>query len=90
MINTFFKTAIAVGLLCAIILDNTLPGTKAERGLTSWNLAGGHRAMSEKAKWSYDLPFGLSCRVRPNCEAIVLMCPAVMSCSRALQTSLLH
>lgn len=64
MVNTFFKTSIAVGLLLAIILDNTLPGSKEDRGLTHWNLKGGYKGMTEKARRAYDLPFGLSPKVR--------------------------
>lgn len=66
----------AVGLIIAFVLDNTMPGTKEERGLQHWNLKGGHENMSEEARWSYDLPFGLSPLVRscnaPNCCAISL------------------
>ena len=55
----------AVALLIALLMDNTMPGTWEERGLHHWNLLGGHRDMSEKAKLAYDLPFGLSEKVRP-------------------------
>eukprot|EP00892_Ulva_mutabilis_P012819 jgi/Ulvmu1/990/UM103_0017.1 len=60
IINTLLETPMAVALLLALLLDNTLPGTWEERGLHHWNLLGSHRDMSEKAKLAYDLPFGLS------------------------------
>lgn len=53
----------AVALLIALLLDNTMPGTWEERGLNHWNLLGGHRDMSAKAKLAYDLPFGFSEKV---------------------------
>lgn len=34
--NTLFKTGMAVGAISALILDNTIPGTPEERGLTAW------------------------------------------------------
>jgi len=38
--NTLFKTGMAVGALSALILDNTIPGTPEERGLTAWSKGG--------------------------------------------------
>jgi nucleobase transporter 1/2 len=34
--NTLGKTGMAVGAVCALVLDNTIPGTREERGLTAW------------------------------------------------------
>lgn len=64
IINTLLETPMAVALMLALLLDNTLPGTWEERGLNHWNLLGSHRDMSAKAKLAYDLPFGLSEKVR--------------------------
>jgi nucleobase transporter 1/2 len=36
IINTLGKTGMAVGAFCAMVLDNTIPGTAEERGLTAW------------------------------------------------------
>ena len=36
IINTVGKTGMAVGAIVATILDNTVPGTDEERGLTKW------------------------------------------------------
>ena len=33
-------TGMAVGALCALVLDNTIPGTRDERGLTAWATGG--------------------------------------------------
>jgi len=36
IINTIGKTGMAVGAIVATVLDNTIPGTPEERGLTEW------------------------------------------------------
>ena len=36
IITTLGKTGMAVGAISALILDNTIPGTDEERGLTAW------------------------------------------------------
>jgi nucleobase transporter 1/2 len=36
VVNTLGQTGMAVGALVAIVLDNTIPGTDEERGLTQW------------------------------------------------------
>ncbi|KAL4231675.1 hypothetical protein ACF0H5_009254 [Mactra antiquata] len=36
-LKMFFGNANFAGALCAFILDNTVPGTKKERGIVSWN-----------------------------------------------------
>ena len=36
VVNTIGKTGMAVGALTAVLLDNTIPGTDEERGLTRW------------------------------------------------------
>ena len=41
IINTLGGTGMAVGAVSALILDNTIPGTAEERGLTHWHP--GHR-----------------------------------------------
>jgi solute carrier family 23 (nucleobase transporter), member 1 len=37
ILNTLGSTGMAVGAFLAILLDNTIPGTDEERGLTAWN-----------------------------------------------------
>ena len=36
IINTLGSTGMAVGAFIALLLDNTIPGTDKERGLTTW------------------------------------------------------
>jgi len=38
LVNTLGQTGMAVGAICAIVLDNTIPGTDEERGLTAWSM----------------------------------------------------
>ena len=37
IINTLGNTGMAVGATCAFVLDNTIPGSAAERGLLAWS-----------------------------------------------------
>ena len=37
IINTLGSTGMAVGAFIALLLDNTVPGTAEERGLTAWS-----------------------------------------------------
>ncbi|HSF18905.1 MAG TPA: solute carrier family 23 protein [Vicinamibacteria bacterium] len=36
IVNTLGRTSMGVGAFCALVLDNTIPGTDEERGLTAW------------------------------------------------------
>ncbi len=40
ILNTLGSTGMAVGAVIAVVLDNVIPGTDAERGLTEWQKAG--------------------------------------------------
>jgi nucleobase transporter 1/2 len=37
VLNTVGRTGMAVGAILALVLDNTIPGTPEERGLTAWS-----------------------------------------------------
>jgi nucleobase transporter 1/2 len=37
VVNTLGRTGMAVGAVIALVLDNTIPGTDEERGLTAWS-----------------------------------------------------
>jgi nucleobase transporter 1/2 len=37
VVNTIGSTGMAVGAIWALVLDNTIPGTPRERGLTAWS-----------------------------------------------------
>jgi nucleobase transporter 1/2 len=38
VVNSIGKTGMAVGAIAALVLDNTVPGTREERGLTAWQV----------------------------------------------------
>jgi nucleobase transporter 1/2 len=40
ILNTLGKTGMAVGAFVALLLDNTIPGSPEERGLTAWRKPG--------------------------------------------------
>jgi nucleobase transporter 1/2 len=41
IVLTIAKTGMAVAAICAGVLDNTVPGTKEERGLLAWKEVAG-------------------------------------------------
>eukprot|EP01023_Acetabularia_acetabulum_P022421 TRINITY_DN22064_c1_g1_i4.p1 TRINITY_DN22064_c1_g1~~TRINITY_DN22064_c1_g1_i4.p1 ORF type:complete len:580 (+),score=98.25 TRINITY_DN22064_c1_g1_i4:77-1816(+) len=54
--NTLFSTPMVVALLASFILDNTIPGTREERGLNAWTLKKVDRDDPE-IRNAYDIPF---------------------------------
>ncbi|XP_031563064.1 solute carrier family 23 member 2-like [Actinia tenebrosa] len=65
IITVLFKTGMAVGGMTAFLLDNTIPGTPEERGMTVWRklITGNTDGSADKSTASihtYDLPFGLN------------------------------
>jgi hypothetical protein len=58
-LNTMFSLHMVVAFLVAFVLDNTVPGSRQERGLYVWST--GRTARNEPAVVKdYGLPFGLS------------------------------
>nr|XP_057942830.1 xan_ur_permease domain-containing protein isoform X2 [Doryrhamphus excisus] len=56
-----FTTSMFVGGFFGFLLDNTVPGTKQERGILAWNKAHEDSASNTLESGEvYDLPFGLS------------------------------
>jgi nucleobase transporter 1/2 len=37
IVNTLGNTGMAIGAMTALVLDNTIPGTREERGMTAWS-----------------------------------------------------
>ncbi|KAG0578584.1 hypothetical protein KC19_4G034800 [Ceratodon purpureus] len=59
VLNTIFSLHMVVAFLVAFVLDNTVPGSRQERGLYIWSK--GRTARKEPAMVKdYGLPFGLS------------------------------
>ncbi|XP_050569559.1 solute carrier family 23 member 1 [Cygnus atratus] len=60
ILTVLLTTEMFVGGSIAFILDNTIPGTREERGLVQWK-AGAHADSTSSASLkSYDFPFGMS------------------------------
>jgi len=58
-LSTIFSLHMVIAFLVAFVLDNTVPGTRQERGLYDWST--GRTARNEPAVVKdYGLPFGLS------------------------------
>lgn len=56
IITVLLRTNMLIGGMIAFILDNTIPGTPEERGITVWRQNTEHGG---KRIHVYDLPFGL-------------------------------
>lgn len=61
VITVVLSTNTALGCITALILDNTIPGTDEERGITAWreNLADKNSQFQTASIEVYDLPFCL-------------------------------
>ncbi|XP_036752827.2 solute carrier family 23 member 1 isoform X1 [Manis pentadactyla] len=75
ILTVLLTTEMFVGGCLAFILDNTVPGSPEERGLTQWK-AGAHAnsEMSAGLK-SYDFPFGMSVVKRIAFLKYIPICP---------------
>ncbi|XP_065338002.1 solute carrier family 23 member 1 [Cloeon dipterum] len=61
LFTVLLSTSMFVGGIIGFVLDNTVPGTDEERGLTTWNKhhASSEGTVAEDAPTCYDLPFGM-------------------------------
>ncbi|GLJ49818.1 hypothetical protein SUGI_1058300 [Cryptomeria japonica] len=58
-LNTVFSLHMVIAFAVALILDNTVPGSRQEKGAYSWSRSSGARNEPAVVK-DYGLPFGLS------------------------------
>lgn len=58
-LNTVFSLHMVIAFAVALILDNTVPGSRQEKGAYSWSRSRGARTEPAVVK-DYGLPFGLS------------------------------
>ena len=56
ILTVLLSTNMLIGGVTGFILDNTMPGTREERGMTVWNQS---TEEGEEGLQIYDLPFGL-------------------------------
>lgn len=64
IIVVLLETSMFVGGFLGFFLDNTIPGTPEERGITAWNKQ--FQSNSKTAETTYDLPFIMPCLYRVN------------------------
>lgn len=57
IITVLLRTNMLVGGITGLLLDNTIPGSREERGMLVWNNKAGGTGHS--GNHVYDLPFGL-------------------------------
>ncbi|XP_061140074.1 xan_ur_permease domain-containing protein [Syngnathus typhle] len=61
VLQVLLTTSMFVGGFFGFLLDNTIPGTKEERGILAWNKAREDSSFNTlESKEVYDLPFGLT------------------------------
>ncbi|KAL4612830.1 solute carrier family 23 member 1-like [Arapaima gigas] len=80
VLHVLLTTSMFVGGFFGFLLDNTIPGSKRERGIVAWNEA--HREDVDNTVESskvYDLPFGLSSHLSSSSSWVrrVPFCPPV-------------
>ncbi|XP_065590517.1 solute carrier family 23 member 1 isoform X3 [Cyrtonyx montezumae] len=75
ILTVLLTTEMFVGGTLAFILDNTIPGTREERGLVQWK-AGAHADSAASADLrSYDFPLGMSAVRSSRWLRLVPICP---------------
>ncbi|KAG8438698.1 hypothetical protein GDO86_005041 [Hymenochirus boettgeri] len=87
VIQVLLTTGMFVGGFLGFFLDNTIPGTKLERGLIAWNEAHGEVDDCLDVGEVYDLPFGIGSkfctapwlRYVPFCPKPKKQCPIVFA-----------
>ncbi|KPP73653.1 hypothetical protein Z043_107241 [Scleropages formosus] len=76
IITVLLTTEMFVGGFLAFVLDNTIPGTKKERGLLDWKAEeGSSRGGSNVDLTTYDFPVGMGCVSRVRLLRYLPICP---------------
>ncbi|KAF6023309.1 SLC23A2 [Bugula neritina] len=79
--QVLLSTSMFVGGGLAFFLDNTIPGTAKERGMSTWLLKdNSNTSTSKEAKIStYDMPFGNEAIYRSKWTSYIPICPNFLS-----------
>ncbi|KAJ8408890.1 hypothetical protein AAFF_G00247080 [Aldrovandia affinis] len=81
IITVLLTTEMFVGGFLAFVLDNTIPGTKKERGLLEWTA--GHSSSSSSVDLrTYDFPVGMSCVQKTSCMRYLPISPTFQGFSQ--------
>ncbi|MGH0138039.1 UNVERIFIED_CONTAM: hypothetical protein FKN15_065079 [Acipenser sinensis] len=76
ILTVLMTTEMFVGGCLAFILDNTIPGTKKERGLLEWKEGAHANSDMTVSLQTHDFPVGMSCVKRTKCLRFIPICPA--------------
>lgn len=78
VLNVLLTTAMFVGGSVAFLLDNTIPGTAEERGLSKWKKGVGKGTRSLEGVDSYNLPFGMDLINKYKCFSYLPISPTFL------------
>uniref|UniRef100_A0A4W5QFU0 Solute carrier family 23 member 1 n=1 Tax=Hucho hucho TaxID=62062 RepID=A0A4W5QFU0_9TELE len=76
ILTVLLTTEMFVGGFLAFALDNTIPGTRKERGLLDWKADEGSGGSSANIHTTYDFPIGMSCVRKISCLRYLPICPS--------------
>ncbi|XP_038834539.1 solute carrier family 23 member 1-like isoform X1 [Salvelinus namaycush] len=76
ILTVLLTTEMFVGGFLAFALDNTIPGTRKERGLLDWKADEGSEGSSANIHTTYDFPIGMSCVRKISCLRYLPICPS--------------
>uniref|UniRef100_A0A673XUD5 Solute carrier family 23 member 1 n=1 Tax=Salmo trutta TaxID=8032 RepID=A0A673XUD5_SALTR len=76
ILTVLLTTEMFVGGFLAFALDNTIPGTRKERGLLDWKADEGSGGSSANIHTTYDFPIGMSCVRKTSCLRYLPICPS--------------
>uniref|UniRef100_A0A8C7QNY9 Solute carrier family 23 member 1 n=1 Tax=Oncorhynchus mykiss TaxID=8022 RepID=A0A8C7QNY9_ONCMY len=76
ILTVLLTTEMFVGGFLAFALDNTIPGTRKERGLLDWKADEGSVGSSANIHTTYDFPIGMSCVRKISCLRYLPICPS--------------
>ncbi|KAL0994686.1 hypothetical protein UPYG_G00125810 [Umbra pygmaea] len=76
IITVLLTTEMFVGGFLAFALDNTIPGTKKERGLLDWKADESSVGSALVNMETYDFPVGMSCVRKARCLRYFPICPS--------------
>ncbi|XP_064208008.1 solute carrier family 23 member 1 [Anguilla rostrata] len=74
IITVLLTTEMFVGGFLAFVLDNTIPGSRKERGLLEWTAA--HSSSSSVDMRTYDFPLGMSWVLKSRCLRYLPISPS--------------
>ncbi|XP_041365515.1 solute carrier family 23 member 1-like isoform X2 [Gigantopelta aegis] len=88
ILTVLLSTSMLVGGIIALVLDNTIPGTPEERGISNWQKVDASKDCNGSADMSvYDLPLVQRFFNKMRCTKYVPVCPTFIKDKRRQETS---